>query len=78
MEGLLVSSVGSVEEMVFRRWLLDELQRDYLRHNVLWANGIIFAVLHFIRPLEAILNIWTQFLGLALLVLLFLSMIITC
>ena len=68
LEGLLVSlAVGSAEELVFRGWLLDELQRDYLPHKALWASAIVFAVLHFIRPLEAILNTWTQFLGLVVL-----------
>ncbi|CDN16954.1 Metal-dependent membrane protease, abortive infection protein [Richelia intracellularis] len=68
LEGLLVSlAVGSAEELVFRGWLLDELQRNYLPHKAFWASAIVFAILHFIRPLEAILNTWTQFLGLVVL-----------
>jgi membrane protease YdiL (CAAX protease family) len=66
--GLVLSlAVALAEELLFRGWLLDELQRDYQPHTALWASGIIFAVLHFIRPLEAILNTWTQFLGLIVL-----------
>ncbi len=68
LEGLLVSlAVGSAEELVFRGWLLDELQRDYAPHVALWANGIIFGILHFIRPLEVIIATWPQFLGLVVL-----------
>ncbi|MDJ0676830.1 MAG: type II CAAX endopeptidase family protein [Calothrix sp. MO_167.B42] len=68
LEGLLVSlAVGFAEELVFRGWLLDELQRDYAPHVALWVSGIIFAILHFIKPLEVILNSWTQFLGLIVL-----------
>ncbi|WP_088241943.1 CPBP family intramembrane glutamic endopeptidase [Calothrix rhizosoleniae] len=68
LEGLLVSlAVGLAEELVFRGWLLDELQRDYAPHVALWVSGIIFAILHFIKPLEVILNSWTQFLGLIVL-----------
>ena len=47
LEGLLVSvAIGFAEELLFRGWVLDELQRDYAPIVVLWANAIIFATLH--------------------------------
>ena len=51
VEGLLVSlGVGFAEELFFRGWLLDELQRDYRPQAVLWVNATIFALVHGIRP----------------------------
>lgn len=68
LEGLLVGlGVGFAEELFFRGWLLEELQQDYRRPVALWANSLIFAGLHFIRPLEEILRLSPQFFGYALL-----------
>lgn len=48
LEGLLVAAAyGFAEELLFRGWLLDELQRDYSPPIALWANAAIFALLHF-------------------------------
>lgn len=63
LEGLVVSlAIGFAEELLFRGWMLDELQRDYAPVVVLWANAILFAALH--------LRLWTfpslVFLGVAL------------
>lgn len=67
-EGLAVGlGVGLAEELVFRGWLLDELQRDYSPRVALWIDATVFAVLHFIRPLSAILKTWPQFPGLLIL-----------
>jgi uncharacterized protein len=47
LEGLLVSlAFGFAEELFFRGWLLDELQRDYIPTLVLWANAVLFALFH--------------------------------
>ncbi|NJP11154.1 MAG: CPBP family intramembrane metalloprotease [Leptolyngbyaceae cyanobacterium RU_5_1] len=47
LEGLLVAlGVGFAEELLFRGWLLDELQRDYVPTVALWTNAILFATLH--------------------------------
>jgi uncharacterized protein len=68
LEGLAVSlGVGFAEELLFRGWLLQELERDYSLPLALWADSLIFALLHFIRPWEMILQTWTQFIGLVLL-----------
>jgi len=48
VEGLFVSlALGFAEELLFRGWMLDELQRDYAPIVALWANAILFAILHF-------------------------------
>lgn len=47
LEGLLVSlALGFAEELLFRGWILDELQRDYIPTVVLWTDAVIFAALH--------------------------------
>ncbi|MEG4009491.1 CPBP family intramembrane metalloprotease [Microcoleus sp. Pol11C1] len=67
-EGLLSAlGVGFAEELVFRGWLLDELQRDYNYRISLWANSLVFALSHFIKPVAAMLRSWPQFPGLLLL-----------
>lgn len=67
-EGLLIGvSVGFGEELIFRGWLLDELQRDFRPAIALWVNATVFAVVHFIRPWDDILRTSPQFLGLVLL-----------
>ena len=68
LEGLIVAlAIGFAEELLFRGWLLDELQRDYRLGTALWVNAFIFALAHFIKPLAAILQIWPQFPALLLL-----------
>ncbi|MEG4057739.1 MULTISPECIES: type II CAAX endopeptidase family protein [unclassified Microcoleus] len=67
-EGLLSAlGVGFAEELVFRGWLLEELQRDYNYKISLWANSLVFALSHFIKPVAAMLRAWPQFPGLLLL-----------
>jgi uncharacterized protein len=68
LEGLLVSlGVGFAEELLFRGWLLNELERDYSPNVAMQVSSGLFAVSHFIRPLEAILHTWPQFPSLVLL-----------
>lgn len=68
LEGALVGlAVGFAEELLFRGWLLTELEADYSPAIALWASSLIFAIAHFLRPLEAILATWPQFFGLVIL-----------
>ncbi|MGM3307307.1 lysostaphin resistance A-like protein [Anabaena sp. WFMT] len=68
LEGLLVGfGVGFAEELLFRGWLLDELKRDYSLSLATWIDAILFAVAHFIKPLEAIIHTLPQFPALVLL-----------
>ncbi|MEA5582282.1 type II CAAX endopeptidase family protein [Nodularia harveyana UHCC-0300] len=68
IEGLIVSlAVGFAEELLFRGWLLNELERDYNPSLALGINAVVFAVLHFIKPLQAIIETLPQFPALVLL-----------
>lgn len=68
LEGFLVSlGVGFAEELLFRGWLLAELQRDYNSTTSLWASATIFACLHYIKPLEEMVRNLPAFPGLLLL-----------
>lgn len=68
LEGLVSAlGIGFAEELVFRGWLLDELQRDYHPHVATWVDATLFAVLHFLKPLEEVLRTWPKFPGLVLL-----------
>jgi membrane protease YdiL (CAAX protease family) len=47
LEGLLSAlGIGFAEELFFRGWLLDELQRDYRPSVALWLNASLFAIAH--------------------------------
>ncbi|MBE9128170.1 CPBP family intramembrane metalloprotease [Coleofasciculus sp. LEGE 07092] len=68
LEGLVSAlGVGLAEELVFRGWLLDELERDYNAKVCLWADALIFAMLHFIKPFSEMIRTLPQFPGLVLL-----------
>lgn len=68
LEGLVIAlAYGLAEELLFRGWLLDELQRDYHPRLALWANALLYAILHFIKPLSEILRTLAQFPALLLL-----------
>jgi membrane protease YdiL (CAAX protease family) len=68
IEGLFIALlVGFAEELLFRGWLLTELQRNYLPRKAIWINALLFACLHFIKPLEQIIKSLPQFPALILL-----------
>jgi len=68
LEGFISAlGVGFAEELVFRGWLLDELQRDYRPNAVLWADGIIFASLHFLKSFKEMIRTLPTFPALLLL-----------
>ena len=51
LEGLLVAlGIGFAEELFFRGWLLDELQRDYRLPVVFVIDAAIFALVHGLKP----------------------------
>ncbi len=67
LEGLLVAlAVGIAEELVFRGWILNELQREYSPVIALWLTSCFYAALHFIKPLPEVLRTLPQFPGLVL------------
>lgn len=68
LEGLAVAiGVGFAEELLFRGWLLDELQRDYRRSVATGVNACVFTLLHFIKPFPEMLRTLPAFPGLFLL-----------
>ncbi|PAX60205.1 type II CAAX endopeptidase family protein [Brunnivagina elsteri] len=60
---------GLAEELLFRGWIYDELERDYKPSIVLWGGAILFPVSHFIKPIPEIIRTSPQFFGLLLLAL---------
>ena len=65
----LLSAVGIalVEELIFRGWLIDELKRDYSKQQVIWLASLIFALLHFLKPVAEIIRTAATFPALVLL-----------
>ncbi len=58
--------VGLAEELFFRGWMLDELERDYQPQVSLAAGAGLFAILHFLKPIPVMLQSLPQFPGLCL------------
>ena len=59
--------VGLAEELFFRGWMLDELERDYSQQFSWITDAGLFAILHFLKPIPAILASLPAFPGLFLL-----------
>lgn len=64
---LAAAAVGWSEEVLFRGWLLRELGQGWSPGMALGGTSLIFAIAHFIKPLDAILALLPQFAGLLLL-----------
>ncbi len=68
LEGIITAlGTGFAEELFFRGWIYDELEREYSPLIVLWGSAMIFAVSHFIKPLPEVIRTSPQFFGLLLL-----------
>ncbi|MEL6602198.1 MAG: type II CAAX endopeptidase family protein [Cyanobacteria bacterium J06614_10] len=68
VEGLIVAlAIGLAEELLFRGWVLAELEENYTSGAVLVMNALFFAGTHFIKPWSEILRTLPQFLGLVVL-----------
>lgn len=68
LEGFVSAiGIGLAEELVFRGWLLDELERDYSPKSSLLADAIIFAVSHFLKSFSEVIRTFPAFPGLFLL-----------
>jgi membrane protease YdiL (CAAX protease family) len=59
--------IALAEELLFRGWLLDELQRDYGQKICIWVTAIAYALAHFIKPMEEIIRTAVTFPALVLL-----------
>ena len=67
-EGALMAlAVGFAEEMLFRGWVLAELEEGYSSVQALVMNALFFAGTHFVKPWSEILRTLPQFVGLAVL-----------
>ena len=67
-EGLLSAvGIGLAEELLFRGWLLDELQRDYGKKASIYLSAGVFAWGHFLKPIEEIIRTAVTFPALLLL-----------
>jgi membrane protease YdiL (CAAX protease family) len=58
--------IGLAEELFFRGWMLDELERDYQPQVALAADAGLFALLHFLKPIPVMIQSLPQFPGLCL------------
>lgn len=68
VEGLVMAlAVGFAEEMLFRGWVLAELEKDYGSAAARSMNAVFFAVMHFIKPWAEIVRTLPQFFGLVIL-----------
>ncbi len=59
--------VALAEELLFRGWLVNELVQDCGLLGAITGSSFLYALLHFLKPLEVILASWPQFPGLYLL-----------
>ena len=68
LEGLaLAAGLGFAEELLFRGWLLGELQQDYGIQRAIVFSSLVFAVAHFLKPWSEVWRTLPQFPGLFLL-----------
>ena len=68
LEGLISAlGIALAEELLFRGWLLDELRRDYQPNTCVWSGALIFALAHFIKPIDEIIRTAVTFPALVLL-----------
>lgn len=68
LEGFVSASlIALAEETVFRGWILTELNWDYTRQTSGWANAIVFAGSHFLKPPAEIIRTWPTFPALVIL-----------
>lgn len=57
IEGLLsAAGIAFAEELVFRGWILKEIERDFSKNTGLWCSSILFAVAHFLKPISEIIR----------------------
>lgn len=68
LEGFISSlGISFAEELFFRGWLLDEIERDFSLSQANFISAFVFAILHFIKPLTEIIRTSVTFPALALL-----------
>ncbi|BAU63219.1 Abortive infection protein [Stanieria sp. NIES-3757] len=62
LEGLLSAlGIALAEELVFRGWILRELEQDYTKNKAVFINALFFALSHFIKPIAEIIRTFITF-----------------
>lgn len=61
------AGVAFLEELFFRGWFLSEFRQDFSRRWAAFYTSLIFATLHYLKPIEVLLATWPQLPGLTLL-----------
>lgn len=57
LEGLTSALlIALAEELFFRGWLLDELERDFDEKQSSFINALLFAIAHFLKPLAEMIR----------------------
>ena len=68
LEGLLSAlGIALAEELVFRGWVLWELEQDFRPNQALIISAVLFAVAHFLKPITEIIRTAITFPALLLL-----------
>jgi uncharacterized protein len=68
LEGLLSAfGIALLEELIFRGWVLYELEQDYSKTNALWISSTLFAIAHFLKPIAEVIRTFITFPALLLL-----------
>ncbi len=61
-EGLFSAlGIAFAEELVFRGWILTELEKDYSQKTALLVSSTVFAIAHFLKPLSEIMRTFVTF-----------------
>jgi uncharacterized protein len=62
IEGLFSAiGIGLAEELLFRGFILGELERDYDRTTAMWGSALLYSLLHFIKPLAEVIRTLVTF-----------------
>jgi hypothetical protein len=62
LEGLFSAiGIGLAEELLFRGFILSELERDYDRTIAMWGSALLYSLLHFIKPLTEVIRTLVTF-----------------
>jgi membrane protease YdiL (CAAX protease family) len=62
LEGLFSAiGIGLAEELLFRGFILSELERDYDRTTAMWGSSLLYSLLHFIKPLTEVIRTLVTF-----------------
>lgn len=68
IEGLISAlGIALAEELVFRGWVLFEVEQDFSKSSSLWVSSLLFAIAHFLKPIAEVIRTLVNFPALVLL-----------